>query len=145
MNRIGLCATIVAALSAISFPVGALMSGSAAGHDASTVLAKGPVDTSAPALSPDGKPVRIISLSVNDRSGDLLAASVQPERPQLVASDPAPISATKPIAVSEGPAEAPVHPVLHVRSAPKRTAAAPRVTRVASASAKKAFIVSGLY
>jgi hypothetical protein len=145
MNRIGLCATIVAALSAISFPSGALMSGSAASHDANAMSTKAPVVSNAPALSPDGRPVRVISLSVSDRPGDGLAAPARPEMSPLVVSDLTPTSATKPMAGAEAQAVASIRPELRVHSAPKSAPAAPRLRRAASIPAKNAFIVSGLF
>ena len=75
MNRIGLCAIVVAALSVISFPVGALILNSAASGDASSASSSESAGASAPALSPDGKPVRVISLSASVRPGEVPASS----------------------------------------------------------------------
>ena len=76
--RIGICATVVVALSAISFPVGALILNSAASGDANSASVREPA-ASAPALSPDGKPVRVISLSAGVRPGEVPASSTPAE------------------------------------------------------------------
>ena len=138
MNRIGLCAIVVAALSVISFPVGALILNSAASGDASSASSSESAGASAPALSPDGKPVRVISLS----------ASVRPtpaEMSQPAVVDLAPTAVTVPAEVLETQTAPAIHRALPAHSGPKRKAAAPQGMRSASAPAKKAFVISGLF
>ena len=155
MHRIRLCATIVALLSVISFSGNALILGSAADHDGITTTAAAAPQT---ALAPDGKPVRVISLSPSDRPSDVAAAPVQPQLPLAATPQPEP-PATKPIMAEGAPAagapaprmqaaEAGAEPVAHpaapARHAPKRIAAAPARMRAASAGPQP-FIVSGLF
>jgi hypothetical protein len=136
MNRIGLCAIVVAALSVISFPVGALILNSAANGDASSASSSESAGASAPALSPDGKPVRVISLSANAQPGEV-------SRPAI--ADLAPTAATKPVEALETQTAPVMHRALLSHSAPKRKAGAPQSARSASAPAKKAFVISGLF
>jgi hypothetical protein len=145
MNRIGFCATVVAALSVISFPVGALMLNSAASRDASSASSRESAGASAPVLSPDGKPVRVISLSASVRPGDVPASSTPAEVSRLAVSDLASTAAIKPVEVLETQTAPAIHRALPVHSAPKRKAAAPQSMRSASAPAKKAFVISGLF
>jgi hypothetical protein len=81
------CATVVAALSVISFPAGALMLNSAASGDASSVSSRESAVTSAPVLSPDGKPVRVISLSASVRPGEVSANSTAAEMSRPAVAD----------------------------------------------------------
>ena len=62
MNRFRLCATIVAALSVVSFSARALIVSSDASRGPSITAPAGAQGT---ALGPDGKPVRVISLSTS--------------------------------------------------------------------------------
>lgn len=143
MNRFYLCATVVAALSAVSFPAGALMFGAASIKDAKVVSIKEPLTPTA--LSPEGKPVRVISLLAADRAGDAAPTLRQPELSGLSISEITPPPATKLEPVSEVPAKPAMHPAKHVRPAPRHAVAVQQSTRSASALAKKAFVVSGLY
>jgi len=145
MNRFYLCATVVAALSAVSFPAGALMFGAAPTKDAKSVSIKEPLTP--PALSPEGKPVRVISLLVADRAGDLAATPRQPDLSGLSISELTPPPATKLEPDSEVQAKPAMRPVKYVRVAPEHAVPVQPNTRSASASAlaKKAFVVSGLY
>jgi len=145
MNRIGLCAIAVAALSVISFPVGALILNSAASGDASSASSSESADASAPALSPDGKPVRVISLSASDRPGEVSTSSTPAEMSRPAVADLASTAATKPVEALETQAAPAIHRALPLHSEPKRKAGAPRSTRSASAPAKKAFVISGLF
>jgi hypothetical protein len=142
MNRLGLCVVIIAALSAISFPVGALMLGSAPSVDAIPTDIKESVDTTGPALSPEGKSIRVISLSVSDRLGNVPPAG--PEMSARVIADVAPTSETKRMTVAEGQVTPAVRPVAPIHLTSKRRAAAAKSTRAASAAAKNLFVVSGL-
>jgi hypothetical protein len=143
--RIGICATVVVALSAISFPVGALILNSAASGDASSASSSESADASAPALSPDGKPVRVISLSAGVRPGEVPASSTPAEMSRLAVSDLASTAAIKPVEVLATQTAPAIHRASPVHSAPKRKAAAPQSMRSASAPAKKAFVISGLF
>jgi hypothetical protein len=145
MNRLGLCVVIIAAVSAISFPMGALMSRSAPSVDAIPTDVKESVAATGPALSPDGKPIRVISLSVSDQSGDIPPASTGPEMSAPVIADVSPASETKPVAVAEGQVTPAIHTVAPIHISSKRRAAVAKSTRAASAPAKKLFVVSGLF
>jgi hypothetical protein len=144
MNRIGLCAIAVAALSVISFPVGALILNSAASGDANSASVREPA-ASAPALSPDGKPVRVISLSASVRPEEVPASSTPAETSRLAVADLASSAAIKPVEVLATQTAPAIHRASPVHSAPKRKAAAPQSMRSASAPAKKAFVISGLF
>jgi hypothetical protein len=145
MNRIGLCAIVVAALSVISFPVGALILNSAANGDASSASSSESAGASAPALSPDGKPVRVISLSANAQPGEVSASSTPAEMSRPAIADLASTAATKPVEALETQTAPVMHRALLSHSAPKRKAGAPQSARSASAPAKKAFVISGLF
>jgi hypothetical protein len=145
MNRIGFYATVVAALSVISFPVGALMLNSAASGSASSASSSESAGASAPALSPDGKPVRVKPrrvLSWRLTRGPRQRAETSPPESNSRAPPPAERSST---ARLETQTAAAIHRALPVHSAPKRKAAAPQSMRSASAPAKKAFVISGLF
>jgi hypothetical protein len=145
MNRIGLCAIVVAALSVISFPVGALILNSAANGDARSASSSESAGASAPALSPDGKPVRVISLSANAQPGEVSASSTPAEMSRPAIADLASTAATKPVEALETQTAPVMHRALLSHSAPKRKAGAPQSARSASAPAKKAFVISGLF
>jgi hypothetical protein len=146
MNRIGFCATVFAALSVISFPVGALMLNSAASGSASSASSSESAGASAPALSPDGKPVRVkprrvLSWRLLTR-GPRQRAETSPPESNSRAPPPAERSSKARLETPTAPA---THWALPVHSASKRKAAAPQSMRSASAPAKKAFVISGLF
>lgn len=145
MNRIGFCATVVAVLSVISFPVGALMLNSATSGEASSASSRQSADAPAPVLSPVGKPVRVISLSASVRPGEVPPSSTSAEMSGLAVSDLAPTAALKPVEDLETQTAPAIRRALPVHSAPKRKAAPPQTMRSAPAPAKKAFVVSGLF
>lgn len=145
MNRLGLCVVIIAAVSAISFPVGALMLRSAPSLNAIPTDTKESLAATGPALSPDGKPIRVISLSVTDRPGNIPPASTGPDMPAPIIADVASASETRPMAAAEGQVTPAVHPVAPIHLSSKRKAAVAKSTRAASATAKKLFVVSGLF
>jgi hypothetical protein len=147
MNRIGLCATVVAMLSAISFPVGAWMLNSAASGDAGSASVREAAAISAPVLSPEGKPVRVISLSTSDQSGEAPAISAPTETSRLAVSDTAQASVMKPLAALETQTSPVIRRVPPVHVVSKRKAAAPALgsSRSASVPARKAFMISGLF
>jgi hypothetical protein len=145
MNRIGLCAIVVAALSVISFPVGALILNSAASGDASSVSSSESAGASAPALSPDGKPVRVISLSASAQPGEVSASPTLAEMSRPAVADLASTAATNPVEALETQTAPVMHRALPLHSGPKRKAGAPQSTRSASAPAKKAFVIGGLF
>jgi hypothetical protein len=145
MNRIGFYAMVVAALSVISFPVGALMLNSTASSGASSASSSESTGASAPALSPDGKPVRVISLSASVRPGEVPASSTPAEMSRPAVVDLATTAVTVPAEVLETQTAPAIHRALPAHSGPKRKAAAPQGMRSASAPAKKAFVISGLF
>ena len=145
MDRIGFYATVVAALSVISFPVGALMLNSAASGGASSASSSESAGASAPALSPDGKPVRVKPrrvLSWRLTRGPRQRAETSPPKSNSWAPPPAERSSKARLETQTAPA---IHRALPVHSTPKREAAAPQSMRSASAPAKKAFVISGLF
>jgi hypothetical protein len=99
----------------------------------------------AQALSPEGKPVRVISLSLSHSPAEVAVSSWQGDtsgldRPELAAPpsakpEPAAAMQTKPA----------IRPADRSAAAHKHTAASRRNKQTGSASAKKLFMVSGLY
>jgi hypothetical protein len=96
-------------------------------------------------LSPDGKPVRVISLSASVRPGEVPASSTPAEMSRPAVVDLAPTAVTVPAEVLETQTAPAIHRALPAHSGPKRKAAAPQGMRSASAPAKKAFVISGLF
>jgi hypothetical protein len=147
MQRVRLCATIVALLSIVSFSARALVSGSAATHDSSISR---PAAEAKPALGPDGRQVRVISFSLGDRVDDAGGAAAQP-RPEVLQPEPSaptPVMAVGARTAGATPAEAkaePTAPAARAHRAPKRLAATPTRTRDALARSQKLFIVCGLF
>lgn len=143
MNRIYVCATVVALLSAVSFPAAALMFGSASTREATGVSSKEP-QAAAQALSPEGKPVRVISLSPATPSANVVVAVWRPTSSGLAGSELAAPPSAKPQRDAEM-----VKPVIlpadHARPARKAAAAPRRSPGSASVSSKKLFLVSGLF
>jgi hypothetical protein len=152
MHRLCIGATIVALFSVISFSAGALVSGSTASRDAASPSVSEATATPKTALGPDGKPVRVISLSLSDREADVAAAPQQPQLslpqvPQLAPPAPAVTEEARAAEVQavEAPARLAMRPVERAHPALKRIAGRPARTRAASARAEKPFIVSGLF
>jgi hypothetical protein len=153
MHRVRLLATVVALLSSISFSAEALISGGHASRDAGSMPGGKPADTAKTSLSPDRKPVRVISLSPSD-SSTAATAPASPPMPQLTLPQPSP-SMAQPVVAQEAPAAetqavgAPAKPAIHMAAssqpARKRSAAAPARMRAAAGRAEKPFIVSGLF
>lgn len=143
MNRIYVCATAVAVLSAVSFPAAALMFTAASTRDATGVSIKEP-PAAAQTLSPEGKPVRVISLSPPDPRTDVVVASWQPSSSGFNGSEVAAPPSAKPEPVAEMVKPA-IRPANQARPARKAAAAPRQSAGSASASAKKFFIVGGLF
>jgi hypothetical protein len=122
-----------------------LILNSAASGDASSASSSESAGASAPALSPDGKPVRVISLSANAQPGEVSASSTPAEMSRPAIADLASTAATKPVEALETQTAPVMHRALLSHSAPKRKAGAPQSARSASAPAKKAFVISGLF
>jgi hypothetical protein len=126
MNRLCAYAIVVAALSAVSYPAGALMFGAVSTANAPLVQADAPPQ----ARSPEGKPVRVISLLPADPPVEA-ASPAQPEMSGLGFVQPAPRPETDPKPVSAVRAKPVVHAAADVRGASKRGVAAPRRARSA--------------
>jgi hypothetical protein len=126
MKRLYAYAIIVAALSAVSFPAGALMFGVASTANAPLVQADAPPQ----ALSPAGKPVRVISLLPADPPVES-ASPAQPDMSGLGFVQPAPLPDADPKPVSAVQAKPIVHAAGEVRGASKHAVAAPRRARSA--------------
>jgi hypothetical protein len=144
MGRFYLCATVVAALLAVSYPAGALMFGAASTLDRQAAPAAQPLAAAPSALSPEGRPVRVISLPAVDRPAVAAVASAQPAI-EPSASEPASMPKTKLAPESEQRATpVVVHSAELVRPAPKPAPLPRRSTRQASAPIKKVFALSAL-
>ena len=152
MNRFRLCATIVAALSVVSFSARALIVSSDASRGPSIAEPAGAQGT---ALGPDGKPVRVISLSTSDHPASAAEAPLKSRALELAIPEPGPSAAMplaaelpRPAAVQarQAQAEPEAHPALRAHPVPKRIAATPAKGRAASAQAHKPFtVLSGLW
>jgi hypothetical protein len=143
MNRLGIYAAGIALLSAISLPATAVMFRAAPTGDAQAAavnVSPAPVDKSSvpsPALSPEGKPIRVISLQT---SGGLQTDAPAP----TVARAAAPPVVKPIIQLAEQPVVAP-EPQKIMSSVPKHVSSARRATRPASASGKGLVALSSLY
>jgi hypothetical protein len=124
MNRLYAYAIDVAALSAVSFPAGALMFGVASTANAPLVQADAPPQ----ALSPAGKPVRVISLLPADPPVEA-ASPARPSGLGFVQPAPRPEADSKPVSAVR--AKPVVHAAADVRGSSKRGVAAPRRARSA--------------
>jgi len=141
MNRLGIYAAGIALLSAISLPATAVMFRAAQTGEVQTVVVKVPTGAdNAPAaassaLSPQGKPIRVISLQASGLQTDVPAPSVTATTPPVV----------KPvIQLAEQPV-APEQPKI-ISSVPKHVPIARRAaTRPASGSGKGLVALSSLY
>lgn len=135
MKRLNLCAAGVAMFSAISLPAAAVKFRTTPISDDRpiTVFSEPPA-----ALSPEGKPVRVISLQ-----GSASLAEGDAPRPQIFWSQSQP--EMKPKQSIEVPAAALV-PSAVSRTAPKRRVIPiQRMTRSTAIPAKPAFTISSLY
>jgi len=144
MNRICACAAVVAALSAMSVPASALILGVAWTGNATQMPVAEPLPATQ-ALSPEGKPVRVISLSPSHSPAEAVISSWQGDTSGLDGPGPAAQPSAKPDAATAMQTKPAIRPADHVAAARKPAAAPRRNTRTASASAKKVFMVSGLY
>jgi hypothetical protein len=154
MNRFRLCATIVAALSVVSFSARALIVSSDASRSSGPSITE-PAGAQETALGPDGKPVRVISFSTSDHPASAAVAPLEPRAPELAIPEPVPsvampVAAQLPPAVAvqarQAQAEPEAHSAQRAHPVQKRIAAAPAKTRVASAQAHKPFtVLSGLW
>jgi hypothetical protein len=133
MNRLGIYAAGIALLSAISLPATAVMFRSASTGDvqAATVNVS---PAASPALSPQGKPIRVISLQASGLQTDVLAPGVTPVVPPVV----------KPVVQLAEQPVAPESPKI-ISSVPKHVPATRRATRPASGSGKGLVALSSLY
>jgi hypothetical protein len=153
MQRVRLCVTIVALLCVISFSARALVSGSAE-SSSDGISAAQPTATPKPGLGPDGRQVRVISLSPGEGADEAGAVAAQPPVPrpevlQLAPPAPTPVMAEGARVAAVTPAEAKAgpaaNPVARAHRAPKRPALTPAKTQVTPARLQKLFIVSGLF
>jgi hypothetical protein len=85
MSLSHLCAAVAVTLSAASFPAAGLMFGGPPTRDIRAAPDPAPVAAAPLALSPEGRPVRIISLSARDTFAQVAAASAQPDLSRPVA------------------------------------------------------------
>jgi hypothetical protein len=136
MNRLYVGAACVALLSAISFPATAVMFGAA--PNANIQARSISVSPEPLALSPEGKPVRVISLQGS-------ASAAQPDAPGLSISSPPQRPEVKPALPSEQPAAVAFEPPKVAPSAPKHVASARRPTRSAATPVKSLVALSSLY
>jgi hypothetical protein len=134
MNRFYVCAAAVGLLSAISFPATAVMFRAAPTTDDQAAMSPSPAP--APASSPQGKPVRVISLQES-------ASAPLVEAPALSISSPPSLAEVKVALPSEQPVAA--EPAKFAPSAPKHVASTRRATRPAAAPSRSLVAISSLY
>jgi hypothetical protein len=144
MNRLCVCATVVVMLSALSVPATALIFGAAPTGNAEQVSPAGPLAVTQ-ALSPDGKPVRVISLSPTNPPADGVVTSWHSDASRPSGSEFSAPPSAKPEPTEEVSTKPAINTADDTHVVRKPAAAPRRNTRSASASARKFLVVTGLY
>jgi hypothetical protein len=144
MNRLGVCAAVVAMVSALSVPARALIFGATPTENAARTSVEEPLGA-ARTLSPEGKPVRIISLTQANPPADRVATSWQPVPSESSGSEIATLPSAKPEPVPATSSKPAILAVDHAHPVRKPAAAAHRNTRSALPSTKRFLLASGLY
>ncbi|SDQ97668.1 hypothetical protein SAMN05519103_00281 [Rhizobiales bacterium GAS113] len=146
MKRSYLCAAAAITLSAASFPAAALIFGAGPKPDIRAASATDSLTAAPRALSPEGRPVRVISLSDGNKSEAVAVAAAQPDASGPNLSGLVSRPDTKLVADPQGQISAVViRRSEHAASTPKPAPPARRNAQSASKPLKTASAVATLF